>query len=601
LSALSRLYARASGIPLLVTLLIVTFAIAGDLAHEAWETARVQRETADRALHDYTRFAAATAADRARSSITAALSALFAGIGAERSGDAAAPAPPDVLARNAERIVRCRCAPSIPALAYFRLDLSPPGDTMFIVAAGAAPPSELAWVRDTLGSHVRARTEQDGGISLLYGTPPAGRTDTAGAGRIVGYTVRSDSAGSPARVYGVVSTVTAFAGATFADLARSNDLSADVSDLPIAHDSLVSTIVADARGRPLFDANPRRSTLELAMMPRIGHETYQAAALEVRPVTLFADTIALGPQFGGLALQVALRSSAPDRIIGVGLPRSRLLVLFGLLVLMAGLVAVAILQIRREHELARLRAEFTTSVSHELRTPLAQILLYGETLILERTRSDRERRSAAEVIVREARRLMHLVENALHFARTDRQLLELKPEPVALAALTREILVTFAPLAWAADVTLVERLDETGAALIDRDAFRQILLNLLDNAVKYGPHGQTVTVRLWREADFVRVAVEDQGPGVQPADRLRIWTPFVRASNGTPTGASQTGTGIGLAVVRDLTTRHGGRAWVEGSASGGARFVLELPATDPAGTLNAPTTSESRQSSLTGL
>src|SRR5204863_999426 len=141
-------------------------------------------------------------------------------------------------------------------------------------------------------------------------------------------------------------------------------------------------------------------------------------------------------------------SDDPGALVAGGVPRSRLFALFGLLVLMGGLVVAVVIQLRREHELTRLRADLTAGVSHELRTPLAQILLFGETLMLERTRSERERRAAAEVIVREARRLMHLVENALHFARTDRHLLELSAEVIDIGALTREILVAFAPLAW---------------------------------------------------------------------------------------------------------------------------------------------------------
>jgi signal transduction histidine kinase len=147
-------------------------------------------------------------------------------------------------------------------------------------------------------------------------------------------------------------------------------------------------------------------------------------------------------------------------------------------------------------------------------------------------------------------------------------------------------------------VTLQERLDEGASALIDRDAFRQILLNLLDNAVKYGPPGQVVTVRVWREDARVRLAVEDQGVGVPIADRERIWAPFVRASAVSGGHTPQTGTGIGLAVVRDLVARHGGRAWVESTDRGGARFVVELTATD-AGSLRI--TSESRQGTLTQL
>jgi signal transduction histidine kinase len=329
-------------------------------------------------------------------------------------------------------------------------------------------------------------------------------------------------------------------------------------------------------GRALYDVNPRPPERRMTMVPQVGHETYAVGPAPVATVMLFADTVHLGAQYGGFILDVALSTSAPGALVAGGVPRSRLLVLLGLLVLMGGLVGVAVLQLRREHELARLRAEFTAGVSHELRTPLSQILLYGETLMLERTRSERERRAATEVIVREARRLMHLVENALHFARHDRRSIRPAPEQIALGALTREILLSFAPLAWSAQVKLREEVGDA-TAIVDAAAFRQILLNLLDNAVKYGPAGQTVLVGLERQLDTVRLTVEDEGPGVAPADRQRIWAPFVRLPSPRNRVA---GSGIGLAVVNDLVAQHGGRTWVEEGArggGGGARFVVELP------------------------
>ena len=91
------------------------------------------------------------------------------------------------------------------------------------------------------------------------------------------------------------------------------------------------------------------------------------------------------------------------------------------------------MQLRREHELSRLRSDFISSVSHELRTPLSQILLFAETLNLGRVRTDDERRAATGVIVQEGRRLMHLVENILHFSRAERQMTRLGPEPIDLS------------------------------------------------------------------------------------------------------------------------------------------------------------------------
>ncbi|MFW5905098.1 MAG: sensor histidine kinase, partial [bacterium] len=108
----------------------------------------------------------------------------------------------------------------------------------------------------------------------------------------------------------------------------------------------------------------------------------------------------------------------------------------------------------------------------------------------------------------------------------------------------------------------------------NRSAVRQILINLLDNALKYGPSGQVVTLRVTAGEHSVRFAVDDEGPGVPKADRKRIWEPYRRLPRDIRAG--HPGTGIGLAVVSRLARVHGGRAWIEDAPEGGVRFVVEL-------------------------
>ena len=116
----------------------------------------------------------------------------------------------------------------------------------------------------------------------------------------------------------------------------------------------------------------------------------------------------------------------------------------------------------------------------------------------------------------------------------------------------------------------------------DADLLGRVLLNLLDNAIKYGPDGQTVTVTLNAPtvADPVlRLTVDDQGRGVPARDRRRVWTPFVRLED---RAGSTGGSGLGLSVVRDLARRHGGRVEILDAPGGGARLLLALPQDDVA-------------------
>jgi signal transduction histidine kinase len=132
------------------------------------------------------------------------------------------------------------------------------------------------------------------------------------------------------------------------------------------------------------------------------------------------------------------------------------------------------------------------------------------------------------------------------------------------------------PLAAAADVRVVTSYAPDVHALADRGALRQMVLNLLDNAVKYGPPGQTVTVRTSAHGERARVSIDDQGEGIPARERERVFESFYRLDRHANSAVA--GSGIGLYVVRELARLHGGDAWVEQVPGGGARVVIELPA-----------------------
>jgi signal transduction histidine kinase len=288
----------------------------------------------------------------------------------------------------------------------------------------------------------------------------------------------------------------------------------------------------------------------------------------------YASETVLDRELGGLRLAVALDPTAADTLIIGGLPRSRLPMLVGLIVLTGGLVLTAIVQLRREHELTRLRAHFVSGVSHELRTPLAQIRMFGETLMLGRVRSDVERQRSLAIIVQESQRLTRLIENLLHFSRAERGVAAVSLVPTRIDLLLHEIVDAFAPLASSKRALIARHIEQGLTVPVDAGALRQITLNLLDNALKYGPSGQTITVSATYEDTIARIAVQDQGPGVQPEHAARIWQPFYRvATHARETG----GTGIGLAIVKQLVGLHHGRVSVESTGSAGSRFAVELP------------------------
>ncbi len=266
---------------------------------------------------------------------------------------------------------------------------------------------------------------------------------------------------------------------------------------------------------------------------------------------------------------------AGSLVIG-GLPRSRLPLLIAVLIMTVGLLVAAIRQLQRERAVINMRTNFVSEVSHELRTPLTQIRMFAETLLFDRVRNSDERRRALEIINRETQRLIHLVENVLQFSNGRSKKRELQTTQQSLRPIIERVVDEFRPLSGQERANIVCHFAANATADVDADAIRQILMNLLDNAVKYGTGTQTICIEVTQRPGWIRLIVADEGPGIPRDDRERIWGGYYRLNRERKSAIA--GTGIGLAVVRELATLHGGRTWVESNNGIGARFVVEFPA-----------------------
>ena len=256
--------------------------------------------------------------------------------------------------------------------------------------------------------------------------------------------------------------------------------------------------------------------------------------------------------------------------------RSQLQLLHIALLLVATIVVVTLAATasRRELQLARARSDFIAGVSHDLRMPLAQILIASETLAMQRERTDAERVSLASSIVRETRRLVGLVDNVLLFSRSGALELEPTLRPIGVDEL-RDDVVDAVRLAVEDAGQTIEMVGDRGLTVGgDRRLVRQALVNLVDNALKYGNAGQQIRLGAERRGERVRISVEDDGPGVPEAERTRVFEPYTRLAKDQ--ASERTGTGLGLAVVRQIADACGGRVWIEDGTKRGARVVLEL-------------------------
>jgi signal transduction histidine kinase len=303
----------------------------------------------------------------------------------------------------------------------------------------------------------------------------------------------------------------------------------------------------------------------------IGNNTQPAGAEAAD--AMFTQRRSVDKEFGGLTLNVGLLPKGLSKFAPDGMPRQRGLEFLALFALAAGLVASSLLLLRREEQLARTRANFVSGVSHELRTPLAQIRMFAEMLLLGRVRSEGDRRRSLEIIDTEARRLSQLVENVLQVARSENGHLHVNPTNMRIAPIIRECVESFSMLAQARSIEFRTELQEDLIAPVDSAALRQVVLNLLDNAAKYGPVGQRVVAGVALFDNTARIWVDDEGAGVPVRERQRVFDPFYRIRDAMET----TGSGIGLAVVRELVALHGGEVWIEDAPDAGARVVVQFP------------------------
>jgi PAS domain S-box-containing protein len=246
----------------------------------------------------------------------------------------------------------------------------------------------------------------------------------------------------------------------------------------------------------------------------------------------------------------------------------------------AGSVAGRIFAFRdvsSERVVEQMKSDFVSTVSHELRTPLTSIYGFSETLMRSDVEfTEAERLAFLRYITSESERLIRIVDDLLNVARLEAGTLAVALEPTDLATVAREAI---------AAVELhdegTHRFDvdvEAGEVCVraDREKLGQVLANLLDNAVKYSAEGRTITVSARRRTDTAEITVTDEGLGIPPSDRERIFTKFFRTESDGE-GPEAQGTGLGLFLVRGLVAAMGGRIWVESEEGRGSRFTFELP------------------------
>jgi two-component system phosphate regulon sensor histidine kinase PhoR len=231
----------------------------------------------------------------------------------------------------------------------------------------------------------------------------------------------------------------------------------------------------------------------------------------------------------------------------------------------------------KERRLANMKSDFIANVSHELKTPLSVIRMFGEMLLTRRVGDEAKREEYLEIICSETERLSGLIENVLDFAALERGKRRYEMRNCDLAEIAQRAIDT---LHYRFEREGIEvRLRQSGDAprgLIDEQAMLLVIINLLDNAVKYGG-GTPIDVIVQTMQREIEVTVRDRGPGIAVADRKRVFERFYR----TPSSRKARGSGIGLAIVKRIAEEHHGRVWAGSAEDGGAIVGFALPRREP--------------------
>lgn len=556
-----------------LVLLVVGIIVMAGVAFEAYRAVRSQHAIVDEVLRDYTAFATWSLEEHVRDELEATFWEMLQPV---NHGDALHTSPQIPPASELAHYLpwdsaACYCHRSRHSPTAF-LGFTIGADTMGVAPNLHAGPgvrvvpvpaelsefaafeadldavrrfgeAERAELVGRLTEHARTRYRRSARVAMLTHSTPAGRS-------LVGYTLMPTTWGD-----------TLLYGAELGPAALQRLFDGVIDGEELLPDAFT-------RGRS------SRGVLVAQVTDPAGEVIYRSD-----PAVALADagTESLPRAFGRLTVHAAIRPEVAGSLIIGGLPRSRLPFLLGIFALACGLAIAGAVQVRRTGELARMRSRFVASVSHELRTPLTQIRMYLQTVRLGRYATDEQRDWLLENADRESSRLAGLVENVLEFA--GRGGASRSPAPaVDVAAEIRRAAAAYEPLAASRRATVALDLEHDVWARITPDELRQVLFNLLDNATKYGPTGQTVTLRCGGGDDgagTVRVEVSDEGAGVAVEERERIWDPFYRVDAAGTRAVG--GSGIGLSVVREIVERAGGRVGVDDARGGGARFTVILP------------------------
>lgn len=289
---------------------------------------------------------------------------------------------------------------------------------------------------------------------------------------------------------------------------------------------------------------------------------------------LFSQPLISLPQY---ELGIARRGGTIEQ--AVAKRKRQNLISLGLLVvfLLFGL-SLVFRNIRREVELAENKADFVSNVSHEIRTPLALINMFAETLLMDRVRTEEKKKEYYEIITKEVGRLSNMVNRILSFSKMEANKRNYNKQPLLLTEVAREVANTYSYHLESNGFAYSFEEEDVPYIEADREALIEVMVNLIDNAMKYSDQKKQVDIRVAEENGMACVKITDHGVGI-PANKLhKLFEKFYRVPTGDVHEVQ--GAGLGLSIVKQIVDAHKGKVVVESTLGEGSSFKLLFPAID---------------------
>ncbi len=249
----------------------------------------------------------------------------------------------------------------------------------------------------------------------------------------------------------------------------------------------------------------------------------------------------------------------------------------GAFVVLLGAIGLAGGALARQMRLSQMKSDFVSNVSHELRTPLSSIRVFGEYMRLGRVTKAEKIQEYGEYIEAESRRLTQLINNILDFSKIESAEKKYRFCPTDVVDLVEQTVAGFEMPLRDSGVSIAFASHGTRPPLLplDKDAIAQVLMNLLDNAVKYSNGNKSIEVTVRGSSDEVSISVRDHGIGIPASERKKIFEKFYRVGSGLVHDVK--GSGLGLSIVEHVAKAHGGHVEVDSAVGEGSTFTIVLP------------------------